>query len=135
MTAPSSTSNRLVPQVNEVVDHVLGPADSEITLVEYGSYDCPYCRAANERIAELRDEYSDQMRYVWRHRPIPGSDLALRAAELAERAAQRGKFWEAHVELMTRSPALGEDDLRAVAAKLQIEDEPPRADSAWACTG
>ena len=130
MSAPSSTNDRLVPPANEAVDHVLGPADSEITLVEYGSYDCPYCRAANERIAELRDEFSDQMRYVWRHRPIPGSDLALRAAELAERAAQRGKFWEAHVELMTRSPALSEDDLRAVAAKLQIEDEPPHVDSA-----
>ncbi|HEU4584900.1 MAG TPA: Na+/H+ antiporter NhaA [Gemmatimonadaceae bacterium] len=130
MTAPASTNDRLVPPVDESVDHVLGPADPEVTLVEYGSYDCPYCRAANERVEELRDEFRDEMRYVWRHRPIPGSELALRAAELAERAAQRGKFWDAHVALLTRSPALSEDDLLAVAAQLQIEDEPPRAESA-----
>lgn len=128
MTAPASTNNRLVPPVDESVDHVLGPADSEITLVEYGSYDCPYCRAANERVAELRDEFGDEMRYVWRHRPIPGSDLALRAADLAERAALRGKFWAAHVELMTRSPALSEDDLRAVATKLELDAEPQRVE-------
>ncbi len=110
------------------MDHVLGPADSGIALVEYGSYDCPYCRAANERIRDLRDEFGDQMRYIWRHRPIPGSDLAQRAAELAERAAQRGKFWEAHVELMTRSPSLTESDLRAVAAKIELDEEPPPDD-------
>ncbi|HET7552586.1 MAG TPA: Na+/H+ antiporter NhaA [Gemmatimonadaceae bacterium] len=130
MTASTSTNGRLVPPVDEAVDHILGPTDSEIALVEFGSYDCPYCRAANERIAALRDEFGDQMRYVWRHRPIPGSDLALRAAEVAERAAERGKFWEAHVELMTRSPALTDDDLRAVAARFQIEHEPPSADDA-----
>lgn len=74
MTASTSTNNRLFPPVDESVDHVLGPTDSEITLVEYGSYDCPYCRAANERVTELRDEFGDEMRYVWRHRPIPGSE-------------------------------------------------------------
>jgi len=128
MTAPIIANDRLVPPADDSADHVLGPADSEITLVEFGSYDCPYCRAANERITELRDEFGDRMRYVFRHRPIPGSDLALRAADLAERAAQRGKFWEAHVELMTRSPALTEEDLRVVAAKLELEDEPPALD-------
>ena len=63
---------------------MLGPDRSEITLVEYGSYACPYCRAANERIAKLRDRFGDRLRYVFRHRPITGSDIARRAAELAE---------------------------------------------------
>ncbi|CVI63295.1 hypothetical protein AGR7A_pAt20174 [Agrobacterium deltaense NCPPB 1641] len=44
------------------------------------------------------------MRYVFRHRPLTGSDLALRAAELVERTRTTEEFWDAHVKLMTRSP-------------------------------
>jgi NhaA family Na+:H+ antiporter len=70
--------------VNAAYDHVLGADNAEITLVEYGSYDCPHCRAANERISQVRDQFGDRLRYVFRHRPITGSNLARRAAELAE---------------------------------------------------
>lgn len=42
---------RLDRPVDHETEHVLGPSDAEITLVEYGSYACPHCRAANERIA------------------------------------------------------------------------------------
>lgn len=125
MTGAAATKNRLIPPVDETVDHILGPRDADVTLVEYGSYACPYCRAANERIAELRDKFGDRMRYVFRHRPLPGVESAVRAAELAERAGEVGKFWDAHVELMTRSPTLTEDDLRTVAAELQLEKENP----------
>jgi hypothetical protein len=54
---------RLDRPVDHETDHVLGPADAEITLVEYGSYACPHCRAANERIAQARDQLGDRVRY------------------------------------------------------------------------
>ena len=114
------TQERLEPPVNSEQEHVLGSADAEITLVEYGSYACPHCRAANERIAELRDRFGERLRYVFRHRPLAGSDIARRAAELAEHARNPAEFWRAHVALMTRSEALTEDDLRAVAADLGL---------------
>jgi hypothetical protein len=57
--------NWLDRPVDDKFDHVLGPADAPITLVEYGSYACPYCRAANERIAEVRDQFGDRTRYVF----------------------------------------------------------------------
>lgn len=113
-------SNRLDRPVDEATDHVLGPADAPITLVEYGSYACPHCRAANERIAEVRDRLGDRIRYVFRHRPVTGSDLARRAAELAERAETPKRFWEAHIALMTRSIELVEDDLEAVGRELGL---------------
>ena len=53
--------------VDDTRDHVLGAANAAITLVEYGSYDCPHCRLANERIAEVRDQFGDRVRYVFRH--------------------------------------------------------------------
>jgi NhaA family Na+:H+ antiporter len=125
--------NRLDRPVRPDYDHVLGRDDAPITLVEYGSYACPHCRAANERIAELRDRLGDRVRYVFRHRPLTGSDIARRAAELAEHAHSANQFWDAHLELMTRSSELTEDDLRAVAADLGLpfesQDERAREDS------
>jgi len=125
--AQSARATQLVPPVDDRVDHVLGPADADITLVEFGSYACAYCRIAHDQIADLRDEFGDRLRYVFRHRPVPGSDIARRAAELAERAGEVGRFWDAHVTLMTRSPTLTEDDLRAVVAQLQLDRGDPRA--------
>lgn len=101
-------------------DHILGPAGAGITLVEYGSYDCPHCRAANERISQVRGQFGDGLRYVFRHRPVTGSALARQAAELAECAKDTNQFWDAHVALMTRSHNLTEDDLRAVAEELGL---------------
>ena len=112
--------NWLDRPVNEKFDHVLGPTDADITLVEYGSYACPYCRAANERIAEVRDQFGDRLRYVFRHRPLVGVELARRAAELVERAEDPKRFWDAHIKLMTRSETLTEDDLQAVANDLGV---------------
>jgi len=104
---------------------MLGPREAEITLVEYGSYACQHCRAANERIAEVRDQLGDRLRYVFRHRPLISSDLSRRAAELVERARTPEEFWRAHITLMTRSATLTEDDLLAVANDLGLAGETP----------
>ena len=67
--------NRLDRPVDDRSDHAWDQAGAAVTLVEYGSYACPYCRAANERIAEVRDQFGDRMRYVFRHRPPSASSL------------------------------------------------------------
>jgi Na+:H+ antiporter, NhaA family len=117
-----SGANWLDREVDATSDHVLGPRGADITLVEYGSYACPYCRAANERIAEVRDQFGDRLRYVFRHRPLTGNDLARRAAELVELADSPERFWDAHVKLMTRSGTLTEEDLQVVARDLGADD-------------
>ena len=120
MSGPAGINHRLDRPVDDGRDHILGPHDAPITLVEYGSYDCPHCRAANERITEVRGRLGDRLRYVFRHRPITGSDIARRAAELVESTATQEQFWDAHVKLMTRSQTLTEDDLHAVADELGL---------------
>ena len=115
---------RLDRPVDGRFDHVVGPDTADLTLVEYGSYACPYCRAANEEIAKLRDRFGERMRYVFRQRPITGSDLARRAADVAETARGEDAFWRAHVELMTRSHALAEADLFAVIADVGLPTDP-----------
>ncbi len=120
--------NRLTPTVDSNLDHILGSASAEITLLEYGSYACPHCRAANDRIAELRDEFGERLRYVFRHRPIPGNKLGERAAVLAEQASEKNRFWEAHAALMGRSTELSEEDLKAVASEFGLDDGEAGAD-------
>lgn len=116
---PKNLVPRLEP-VDGARDHIAGPADAELTLVEYGSYACPHCRAASGAVDEVRERLGDNLRYIFRHRPLPGSDIARRAAELAERAAQVDRFWEAHAKLMKRSSSLTEEDLQVVADDLGL---------------
>jgi len=123
--AQEGQSNWLDRPVDSRVDHTLGPARAEITLVEYGSYACPHCRAANERITQVRDQLGDRLRYVFRHRPVTDSNIARRAAELAEHARDQDHFWQAHMALMTRSETLTEEDLDVVARELGLQYEAP----------
>ena len=57
-------------------DHILGNSDAGVTLVEYGSYACRYCQAAHDIVDALRGRFGPRMRYVFRHRPIIGSEEA-----------------------------------------------------------
>src|SRR5690606_2688348 len=67
---------------------------------------------------------------VFRHRPIPNSDLARRAAELVEHTGDPDRFWGAHIKLMARSKTLTEEDLSAVAADLDLSGASPEAAAA-----
>jgi Na+:H+ antiporter, NhaA family len=118
MSATATATARVDRDVEPSRDHVLGPSSAPITLIEYGSYACPHCRAANERIAEVRTDLGDRMRYVFRQLPLTGNDLARRAADLVETARTEQEFWRAHVLLMTRSDVLTESDLQAVMAEF-----------------
>jgi NhaA family Na+:H+ antiporter len=112
---------KLDPPIDLDHDHVLGPPDAELTLVEYGSYACPYCHAVHEVIAGLRSRFGKRMRYVFRHLPVADSEDALRASELAEYAAETtGRFWEAHEALMERGPAFSEGDFGRIARELEL---------------
>lgn len=102
-------------------EHSLGPADAPVTLVEYGSYDCPHCAQAAAIVEEIRS-YSGPLRFVYRHfaRETPHS-VSERAAEAAEAAGKQGKFWEMHHHLLANQNALDEASLLAYATLLHLD--------------
>src|SRR5688500_4860401 len=111
------------------IEHALGGAHADFTLLEYGSYNCPFCQSAHEVATNLRDRFGERMRYVFRHRPISGDEKALRAAELAEYAHESaGRFWEAHDVLMKRGPGLADGELERIARQLGLD---PGDEEAW----
>ena len=102
-------------------DHVRGPDQAPVTLVEYGDFECPYCGRAEPVIRELLADYGD-LRYVWRHLPL--TDVhphALLAAEGAEAAARQGKFWQMHDQLLDHQGALTANDLIRYAGELGLD--------------
>ena len=112
----------LVPPVNLERDHVLGSPDAEITLVEYGSYACSNCHAVHDVVEGLRSRFGDRMRYVFRHLPVAGSEDAVRAANLAEHAAETtDRFWEVHEALMDRGPVFSETDFQQIARDFGLQ--------------
>ena len=124
--------NRLDPPAPAPHDHVLGDDGAEITLLEYGSYHCPFCHAAHDVIASLRDRFGDRMRYVFRHRPITGDETARRAAELAEYAHDSsGQYWEAHDALMKIGASLQPSDCDALAAELRLPLRDSSSEETW----
>ena len=104
-------------------DHIRGPADAPVTLVEYGDFECPYCGRAEPVVRELLRDFGD-LRYVWRHLPLNDVHPHTQdAAEAAEAAANQGAFWEMHDLLLTNQQALTREDLVAYAAQLGLDDK------------
>jgi protein-disulfide isomerase len=113
--------SRLTPPVSER-DHVLGPADARVTLVEYGDYECPHCGAIHPVIQDARKAFGGNLRFVFRHFPLRSSHPhALAAAKAAEAAAEQGRFWEMHDRLYQRQTQLADEDLRRHARKLGLD--------------
>ena len=104
-------------------DHVRGPAEAPVTVVEYGDFECPYCGRAEPAVRELLREFGD-VRYVWRHLPLTDvHPRAQAAAEAAEAAAEQGAFWEMHDLLLDNQNELKASDLTRYAEQLGLDVE------------
>ena len=103
-------------------DHVLGPPDAPLTLVEYLDFECPFCARATGVATQVRAHFGDELRYVLRHLPLaelhPHAELAAAAAEAA---GVQGRFWEMHDELFAHQDALTRDCLAGYAAEIGLD--------------
>jgi Na+/H+ antiporter NhaA len=110
----------LVVPVDPSRDHLRGPDEAMVTVVEYGDFECPYCGLAEPAVRELLRDFG-QLRYVWRHLPLtdvhPHAQLA---AEASEAAARQGAFWELHDLLLDHQGALTTRDLMGYASSLGL---------------
>jgi len=102
-------------------DHIRGPGEAPVTVVEYGDFECPYCGQAEPVVRELLRDHGD-IRYVWRHLPLndvhPHAELA---ADASEAAAEQGAFWELHDLMLDHQDALTAEDLLGYARDLGLD--------------
>ena len=113
---------RLVQPVGDGRDHVRGPGSARVTLVEYGDYECPHCRAAYPVIEQVMGAMKLDVRFAYRHFPLTQTHPhAMEAAEAAETLGSHGLFWEMHDMMFTHQDALGTRDLVRYASELGFD--------------
>ena len=112
----------LVPEVDPEHDHIRGPMNAPITVIEFGDFECPYCGQAEPVVRELLTDV--HVRYVWRHLPLTDvHPRAQYAAEAAEAAAAQGAFWEMHDVLLAHQDELRPVDVARYAEELGLDVE------------
>jgi protein-disulfide isomerase len=103
-------------------DHVRGPSLAPVTIVEYGDFECPTCRAAEPAVRMVLERSPNAVRLIYRHFPIESAHPhALMAAEAAEAAAAQGKFWQMHDLLMREGARLNRPALDQYAADISLD--------------
>lgn len=103
-------------------DHVLGPRDAPVTILEYGDYECPYTARAHAALKDLRERLGDRMCLAYRHLPLTNEHaMAELAAEAAEAAGAQGKFWEMHDTLFENQQALMPENLPVFAESIDLD--------------
>lgn len=116
-----SEAEKLWLQINEH-DHVIGPTDAAVTVVNYGDYQCFDCQQRHRAVQKMIDELLGTVRFAYRHFPLVNvHPRALRAAEAAEAAAAQGKFWEMHHSLYLRPDKLEDRHLRHYAHAIGLD--------------
>jgi Na+:H+ antiporter, NhaA family len=115
--------HELVAPVDPLRDHIAGPFDAPMQLLEYGDFECPYCALAHPNVTAVQRELGNRLAFVFRHFPLtsahPNAELA---AEASEAAAAQGKFWPMHDRLFeTRAVAPRDLVIHARALDLDID--------------
>lgn len=120
MAANAKSDPALTPDA--AIDHILGPGNARVTLIEYGDLECPSCGQAHGAVQQLRSRYARDVRFVFRHFPLAEvHPHAERAAQAAEAAGGQGRFWQYVDLLFSHQSHLGDRDLIAYAQQLGLE--------------
>lgn len=104
-------------------DHIRGAANGRVVLVEYGDYECPYCRLAHVQVLRLGRHFGDELTYVFRHFPLTEiHPMAEPAAETAEFAGAQGRFWDMHDAIYAHQDQLSLPFLIGAAQALGLPE-------------
>jgi protein-disulfide isomerase len=104
------------------VDHIRGGPHAQVTVVEYGDFECPNCHQAQPAVELLLARFTGRAQFAFRHFPLEEvHPHALLAAQAAECAGGQGKFWEMYDLLFTNQEHLKPKDLHGYAERLSLD--------------
>ncbi|MDQ1597613.1 MAG: hypothetical protein QOI70_1037 [Microbacteriaceae bacterium] len=119
---PGQMSMFLVRRVDPQRDHIRGPIDAPLTIVEYGDFECPFCSRATGSVDEVVSHFGEEVRYIWRHLPLVRFHKhALDAARASEAASLQNAFFEYSHLLFANQDRLEPDDLLSYAQQAGLD--------------
>lgn len=122
-TANQPTQPSQPPRAVDKTDHIQGPANAKVTLIEYSDFECPYCLRHYDTTKQIEQAYPNDVRVVYRHFPLSFHANAQKAAEAVECAGLQGKFWEMHDKIFeaNRAQKMGVDTWKQAAKDLKLD--------------
>lgn len=114
-----------VKPVDDKVDHVRGPANAKVTLIEYSDFQCPFCDRHEPTMTQVLQQYPNDVRLIYRHYPLtqlhPQAEKAAEASECAAKLGGNDAFWKAHDYLFANQATLGTDLYKKMAGELKLD--------------
>ncbi len=97
VNANQADPSTVMQKVAREDSHKVG--EGRVQVVEFGDFQCPACAQAHPDVQKLKEEFKDDITFIFRNFPLPGHANAQPAAQAAEAAGEQGKFWEMHDRL------------------------------------
>lgn len=109
MVFTKKTNEPVVPVDQQLLvsdtPHVTGSASASATLVEFSDFQCPACRSVQPLVTQIKAQYGEKLRFVYRHFPLRSIHKnAAMAARASEAAAKQNKFFAYHDKLFEVQP-------------------------------
>ena len=119
--------NRGAPDPNTVYkvelsknSHIKGNKNAKVTIVEWSEFQCPFCSRVLPTLDKIKETYKDEVRFIFKHNPLPFHKDAMLASEATLAAGEQGKFWEMHDKLFANQKALKRPELEKYAKELGL---------------
>lgn len=124
---PSQPTNFApVKEVDDKVDHILGPSNAKVTLIEYSDFQCPFCSRHLPTLKQILSQYPKDVRLVYRHFPLsqihPQAQKAGEAAECVAKLGGNDKFWAMHDKLFENQTTLGTELYKRLAKEVGVDE-------------
>jgi protein-disulfide isomerase len=99
----------------------VGPENAEVTLIEFSDFQCSFCAEFGPTLEQIREEYGNKVRIVFKHLPLSSHAKAPAAHAAAEAAFRQGKFWEMHDRIFANQQEMAPEKYREYAAELGLD--------------
>jgi protein-disulfide isomerase len=116
---PAEPTNVEPPPVGN--SPTLGPDNAPVTVFIFSEFECPFCGRVQPALEQIREEYGDQVRFVFKSFPLPFHSNANLASQAALAAGEQNRFWEYHDILFQNQRALSRSDLERYAEQLNLD--------------